>query len=250
MEFQFGETSVAVNALDRAGLERILAERFAAGEGAALATINLDHIVKLRQDKAFQKAYAAQDIVVADGWPIVWLSKIARRPVEKIPGSELVLPLSVLAARNDVHAALIGSHAQALQDAARVLEREAPGLQVAYQNAPPMGFDANSDLADELLKGVSDSGARLCFLALGAPRQELLAMRGRVLAPDVVFASIGAGLDFLGGHQKRAPVWVQTIGMEWLWRALGSPLRLGPRYLKCLAVLPGLVWEARRQRRH
>ena len=74
--------------------------------------------------------------------------------------------------------------------------------------------------------------------------------KGREIAPGVIFASIGAGLDFLGGHQKRAPVWVQKIGMEWLWRALGSPLRLGPRYLRCLAILPGQILAARRLRRH
>jgi exopolysaccharide biosynthesis WecB/TagA/CpsF family protein len=103
--------------------------------------------------------------------------------------------------------------------------------------------------ADEILGELDRRGIRLCFLALGAPKQETLARRGRALAPGVGFASIGAGLDFLGGHQRRAPLWVRRIAMEWLWRALTSPLRLGPRYARCFAILPAQITRALALRR-
>ena len=73
-------------------------------------------------------------------------------------------------------------------------------------------------------------------------------MRGRELAPQVGFASIGAGLDFLSGHQIRAPRIMRALALEWLWRALSSPRRLIPRFVKCFAILPGLALDTLRHR--
>jgi exopolysaccharide biosynthesis WecB/TagA/CpsF family protein len=92
------------------------------------------------------------------------------------------------------------------------------------------------------------SGARLCLLALGAPKQEMLAVRGKEVAPGLGFVSVGAGLEFIAGTQARAPVWVQKIAMEWLWRMAREPKRLFRRYIACFAVLPALARDARRLR--
>lgn len=248
MEFQTVAEDVTVNLADMAALRDAVTARFASGEGFALATINLDHLVKLRKDHGFARAYLAQDFVVADGNPIVWLSRMASRPVSLLPGSELVVPLAQMAADAGVKVALVGSTEPALQAAARALEARIEGLQVVAQIAPPMGFDPEGQGAAEVLAQVNASGAGLTFVALGAPKQEMLAAQGRELAPSVGFASIGAGLDFLAGTQRRAPKWVQAIAMEWLWRMLSSPLRLAGRYARCFAILPSLVREARRLR--
>jgi exopolysaccharide biosynthesis WecB/TagA/CpsF family protein len=90
----------------------------------------------------------------------------------------------------------------------------------------------------------------LCFIALGAPKQEVFAALGRQIAPEVGFASIGAGLDFIAGTQERAPVWVRKLALEWLWRALSSPRRMVPRYAACAAILPLEIAAAVRLRRH
>jgi exopolysaccharide biosynthesis WecB/TagA/CpsF family protein len=240
MEFAgAGGWTIRINTPDRAALLEAVRGRLRAGEGFALATLNLDHLVKLRRDPAFAAAYAAQDLVVADGNPIVWLSRLARRPVALVPGSELVVPLARVAAEEGAPVALVGSTAPALEAAGAVLKRAAPGLEIAAQIAPPMGFDPEGATAEALLSEVRQSGARLVFLALGAPRQERLAARGRALAPGIGFASIGAGLDFLAGTQRRAPRWVRALALEWLWRMLSNPLRLAPRYARCAAILPG-----------
>ncbi|WP_435661246.1 WecB/TagA/CpsF family glycosyltransferase [Leisingera caerulea] len=248
MFFEFNGRRVAVNMPGRALLEAEIRARFKARQGFALATVNLDHLVKLAQSPAFLAAYQAQDLVVADGRPIVWLSRIAGRPVELMPGSDLVLPLCRLAAEAGVPVALAGSTEEALADAAAALTAEVPGLDIAWCHAPSGRFDPEGEEADRILQRLDETGIGLCFLALGAPKQERLAQRGRRLAPGTGFASIGAGLDFLGGHQKRAPAWVRAIAMEWLWRALSSPSRLLPRYAKCLAVLPGQILKAWRIR--
>lgn len=248
MEFVAPPHRIVVNVPDRAALLAEVSRRFAAGEGFALATINLDHLVKLRRDPAFAAAYAAQDLVVADGNPIVWLSRLARRPVALVPGSDLVVPLAQAAAAAGLGVALVGSTAPALEAAAAVLQQQAPGVRVVARIAPPMGFDPDGPAAAEVLERVRASGARLVLLALGAPRQERLAARGRALLPAVGFASIGAGLDFLAGTQTRAPVWVRAIAMEWLWRMLSNPRRLARRYADCALILPGEAARAWRLR--
>ncbi len=249
MKFTYGDHEIRLNMPDQPSLMAEVARRFAQGEGFALATLNLDHLVKLREDATFRAAYAAQDLVVADGNPIVWLSRIACHPVSLVPGSDLVLPLCRLAARQGVPVALVGSTQPALDAAAERLRAEVPGLTIASQIAPPMGFDPESPAAGDLLCQVRDSGARLAFLALGAPKQEILAARGRRETPGIGFASVGAGLDFLAGNQIRAPRWVRRIAMEWAWRMASAPRRLVPRYARCAAILPGEVAAARRQRK-
>ena len=112
-----------------------------------------------------------------------------------------------------------------------------------------MGFDPASPSAGRLLEEVQASGARLCFLALGAPKQELLAARGRRETPEVGFASIGAGLDFLAGNQRRAPLWVRRLAMEWAWRMATALRRLMPRYARCAAILPAELAAALKLRR-
>lgn len=222
-----------------------LAARFDQGTGFAVATLNLDHIVKLRRDARFRRAYAAQTHVVADGNPIVWLSHLAgQRDVRLVPGSELVRPMVALAARKGVTVALFGSTELVLKEAAARLEADHPGLKVVSCIAPPMGFDPESPAADALIDQVAASGAGLCLLALGAPKQEVLAARSFARHPQLGFLSIGAGLDFIVGHQTRAPLWVRRIAMEWLWRMLSNPKRLAKRYFDCGVVLPGLALAA------
>jgi N-acetylglucosaminyldiphosphoundecaprenol N-acetyl-beta-D-mannosaminyltransferase len=248
VEFLFPPYAVTVNMPTRATLMGEVARRFARGEGFALATINLDHLVKLRRDPVFAAAYAAQDLVVADGNPIVWLSRLAKKPVELVPGSDLILPLAKAAASAQVPVVLLGATDATLSDAADGLQARVPGLTVAACIAPPMGFDPDGPGADEVLDRVGATGARLVFLALGAPKQERLAARGRALLPGVGFASIGAGLDFIAGSQTRAPAWVRAVAMEWLWRMMTNPRRLARRYADCALILPGQAVAALRQR--
>ncbi|SNT71535.1 WecB/TagA/CpsF family glycosyltransferase [Paracoccus seriniphilus] len=249
MNFTYEDHVIRVNMPDQPSLMEEVTRRFRAHQGFALATINLDHLVKLRQDGGFRQAYAAQDLVVADGNPIIWLSRLAGESLALVPGSDLVMPLARLAAAEDVPLALVGSTPEALEGAAAHIRKNVPGITIAACIAPPMGFDPESAAGAEVLHQLRDSGARLCFIALGAPKQERLAARGRIEAPEIGFASIGAGLDFLAGNQQRAPRWVRRIAMEWVWRMLSSPRRLAPRYARCAAILPAEAMNALKQRR-
>lgn len=246
MKFRFPAGEITLTHASRKGLMQDIAARLRQDQGFALATLNLDHLVKLESDPSFLAAYQAHDMVVADGNPIMWMSKLARSPVELIPGSDMVLPLARLVRDHDRGLALLGSTPEALALAAASLQAQVPGLRITAQLAPPMGFDPEGPQAEALLHQVADSGAALCFLALGAPKQERLAALGRKIAPQVGFASIGAGLDFLAGSQVRAPQWMRRLALEWLWRLAQSPKRMIPRYAACAAILPKQMWRAGR----
>jgi exopolysaccharide biosynthesis WecB/TagA/CpsF family protein len=235
--------------LTHATQEALLADlgaRFDRAEGFALATLNLDHLVKLGRDPAFRAAYLAQSHVVADGNPVVWLHRLAGREVELIPGSDLIAPLCALAAEKGVPVALLGSTGPVLEAAARALEDRHPGLRVVGRIAPPQGFQPLGESGTAALQALEASGARLCLLALGAPKQEVLAARGAAMLPGVGFVSIGAGLDFIAGVQRRAPALVRRLALEWAWRMATNPRRLARRYLDCALILPGLALQARR----
>ncbi len=240
--------SVTVNAASREALLADLARHLEAGEGFTVATLNLDHVVKLRGDPAFRAAYAAQSHVTADGNPIVWFSRLARQQIARIPGSDLVLPVARLAADEGQPVALFGSTPGSLAAAARALEQQVPGIAIVARIAPPEGFDPSGPDAAEQIGALRQTGARIVFLALGAPKQELFAARAAQEMPQAGFISIGAGLDFISGKQRRAPKIVQAIAAEWLWRAARDPRRLAGRYLRCIAILPAVARAALRQR--
>ncbi len=222
--------------------------RLQAGRGFSLATLNLDHLVKLRASASYRQVYAAQDLIVADGNPIVWLSHLARCPVTLVPGSDLLRPLLQMAAQDAVPVAFYGSTPTVLAQAALNLNAEMPGLRVVWSGAPVMGFDPNGAEALAALTGMQATGARLCIISLSAPRQEAFAAFGRSIAPAIGFCGFGAGLDFVAGQQTRAPRWMRKLALEWLWRVMSAPRRLIPRYLACIAILPGQVVAALRQR--
>jgi exopolysaccharide biosynthesis WecB/TagA/CpsF family protein len=139
---------------------------------------------------------------------------------------------------------MVGSTEASLAAAAAALVRRHPKLEIALTLAPPMGFDPDGPAADAVIAAIQESGARLCYLALGAPKQERLAARAREALPRVGFLSIGAGLDFLSGVQRRAPRLARALAAEWVWRLASDPVRLGGRYAACIAVLPGLAVRA------
>ena len=242
-------TGVTVTVPDQASLLEDLGRHLEDGRGFSVATLNLDHVVKLARNPLFRDAYGAQTHVTADGRPIVWLSRLAGQDVELVPGSELIEPLVALAARRGVPVAFYGARDETLAAAADALGARYPELDVVFRRAPAMGFDPQGPQAQEDIKAIGASGARVCFIALGAPKQEVFAACASRALPQTGFVSIGAGLDFIAGTQTRAPVWVRRVSAEWLWRLLGNPGRLAGRYAACIAVMPQMTLRALRIRR-
>lgn len=243
-----GGGSVHVNVASQSALLEDLRARMVRSDGFQIATLNLDHVVKLRQSPAFAAAYAAHSHITADGRPIVWLSRLSGQNIHLVAGSDLVMPLAGIAAQTGTPVALLGSSESSLDGAAKALQAAHPQLEIVCRIAPPMGFDPEGAQADAYIETLRQSGAGLCFLALGAPKQELFAARAGAQLPQMGFASIGAGLDFLSGHQTRAPRLARALAAEWLWRLGQNPSRMAKRYAACFAVLPGMTLRALRTR--
>lgn len=222
-----------------------------AGSAAAqnVFTLNLDHIVKMRKDTKFREAYLRAGLITADGFPIVLACSLQGKQVSRVAGSDLIAPIIAEAARSGKSIYLFGSNSQVLNKSSRLLKERYAGLTIAGVFAPPQGFDPASEDARRCIETIGSSGADLCFVALGAPKQELFADYCKRLLPHVSFVCIGAGLDFIAGTQVRAPYWMQRCNLEWLWRAASNPRRLLYRYLLCMVALPGILARAALVRR-
>ena len=219
---------------------------FNAGSGAAqnVFTLNLDHVVKMRKDKSFRRAYRRAGLITADGFPIVLACSLQGKRVSRVAGSDLIAPISAEAARSGKSIYLFGSSLPVLTKTSRLLHERYAGLTIAGVFAPPQGFDPTSEDARRCIATIGNSGADLCFVALGAPKQELFADHGKSFLPNISFVCVGAGLDFIAGAQVRAPHWMRRWGLEWLWRAASDPQRLLYRYLLCMGALPGILARA------
>jgi exopolysaccharide biosynthesis WecB/TagA/CpsF family protein len=237
----FSVGDVAVNVASMSDAVAAIIATVRRGDTFCVHTLNLDHFVKLRSSPAFHDAYRRARFVTADGFPIVLMGRLAGIPLTRTTGADLVKPLCREAARHRLPIFLFGSTQLALAASVRRLSRRYRNLEFAGCIAPGPDFDPASADADRAIARIRGSGARLCFLALGAPKQEVFAARCLDELRGTGLICIGAALDFIGGTQTRAPHFAQMTGMEWLWRMMQDPQRLAPRYACCLAALPRLV---------
>jgi exopolysaccharide biosynthesis WecB/TagA/CpsF family protein len=212
------------------------------GESFAAFTLNLDHLVKLRSSAVFREAYMHARFVTADGAPVAKLASRQNARIERTTGADLVAPLARAAADAGLAVYLFGTSPQVIaQSAADLAERCDGRLDIAGSAAPAMGFDPEGAEADAAIDTIAASGARLCFVALGAPKQEIFAARAVARGAKCGFVCVGAALDFISGEQSRAPRVMQTYGLEWLWRLGSSPRRLAWRYLSCALLLADIL---------
>ena len=218
-----------------------IAERTTKRRGYTFFTANLDHVVKLGQDRRFGEAYHRADFVTADGWPIVWSLRQSGVDLQRTTGADLLEPVCRQAASQGASVYFVGPSPQSQTLALVELQRRIPDLGIAGREAPRFAGKMAEDEADALAERIRESGARLCVVSLGAPKQELLADMLHARLPEVGFLCFGAALDFISGHVARAPGWMQRAGLEWAWRLASAPGRLGARYARCAFVFAALA---------
>ena len=208
------------------------------GDNFSVCTLNLDHVVQLRNLPDFRAAYRRARFVTADGFPIVILGRLLGTPIERTTGADLVEPVCQEAGKKHLPVFLLGSDERTLAKTAERLSARFKGLRIAGCFAPGPNFEPYSEEADIAVERIRASGAKLCFVALGAPRQELFAARCLDELDGTGMLCVGAALEFIAGTQTRAPTITQKTGLEWAWRMLSEPRRLGPRYARCMAAVP------------
>lgn len=217
------------------------------GERHIVVTPNMDHAVALRANDALRAVYDRAGLVLADGMPLVWASRLGGQALPgRVTGSDLIEPLCREGAGRSIF--LFGSTLPTLSAAARRLRRSCPNVEVAGVYAPPFGAAFDEAENDRIIEAVNSLRPDIVLVALGMPKQELWAGRNLHRLDTHAVLCIGAGLDYLAGTVRRAPKLLQRLGFEWLWRAATEPARLGPRYARNIAHLPLLLAEQWRRR--
>ena len=213
------------------GALRKIEELVDAGEGGSVFTPNVDHVVTAEDDPAFRTAYEAASLVVADGQPLIWASRLLRtRLPEKISGSDLVWPLMEAAARRRWRVYLLGG-APGVAEAAATRFANELGVAIVGVDSSRIPDDAPPSGEDPAADRVRRAAPQLVLVALGAPKQEKWIYRASGRIRPAVAIGIGATLDFVAGRARRAPRWMSRAGLEWLHRLSQDPERLARRYL-------------------
>ena len=201
------------------------------GSPHQIVTVNLDFLSIAKRNPSFRKTINEADLAVADGMPLVWLSRLQSQPlVQRITGNELVDESCRLAARSGQGAFLLGAAPGVADAAARALTERHRGLQVVGVYSPPFGPES-ADEDDRIVGMIRDAAPGLLFVAFGAPRQDLW-IRARLDKLNVPVAmGVGCAFDLLAGAVSRAPAWMQQTGLEWSYRLAQEPGRLWRRYI-------------------
>ena len=190
------------------------------------------------------------DLVVADGQPVRWALNLLYRSglVERVFGPVLMLELCESAAREGLPIYLYGSTPETLAALESKLSARFQGLQISGRQPSRFGT-LDRAAKEEVAAGIRESGAAICFVGLGCPRQETFcwAMRDLIGAPVL---AVGAAFDFNADLARQAPMWMQRHGLQWLHRLAGDPRRLwrrylllNPAYLALLAAQALRIWK-------
>jgi len=210
------------------GSFRKIAANFGQQRFGFVVTPNVDHLIRFHEDWNFRASYAAADYVLLDSRFAARLAAIVTG--QKLPvctGSDLTRVLLTEVAQASDRIVVVGGRPD---DVARLAREH--GLTILHHD-PPMGFIRDPRAVEECLQFIeAASPFRFCFLAIGSPQQEAIAarLRQRGIVRGLALC-VGASLDFLTGVERRAPLWVQRLGCEWLFRLLQNPRRLARRYL-------------------
>lgn len=226
-------------------------ERIRSGRPANIATANLDFVTKAWNDPELQRILIDADLVIADGFPVVKLSPFfGPRLKGRVTGSDLVPKLTERAAQEGLSVFGLGSAEGVAKKAMAVLKSRYPDLKVAGSYSPPFAPLLEMDHRD-ILRHLEHAHPDLLFVAMGVPKQDkFISMHVRGWNVPVSIG-IGGSLDFITGRQKRAPIWMQKMHMEWLWRLCFNPRRLFSRYVANVRFLMSAtrqMWMIHRMR--
>lgn len=194
--------------------------------GRIIVTPNVDHVVRFHRDTGFRSVYKEADLFVNDSRILQKLSSLGLEKIESlVPGSDLTAWLFEHAPEN-LRITVVGTSAETI-----LIIKEKYNVNCLQHYNPPMGFIDDQKEIDKCLSFCEKNPADIYFFAVGSPRQEVLATLLRNRGGRGALLCVGASLLFLSGEEKRAPLWVQKLHSEWLFRLILSPKRLYRRYL-------------------
>lgn len=217
------------------------------GKGCYVVTPNVDHIVRLEKDEHFRKIYSEANLILIDGQPLIWISRLLSAPIrEKVSGSDLFPLVCEKAAEKGIKIFLLGAAEGVSDKAAENLRKKYPNIQIVGTYSPSFGFEYDEMEVEKIIKAVNTSQADILCIGLGAPKQEKFFYSIKERVSVKVALNIGASIDFEAGNLKRAPLWMRKSGLEWFYRLLKDPKRLAKRYLVDDIKIIGIIWKYRK----
>jgi N-acetylglucosaminyldiphosphoundecaprenol N-acetyl-beta-D-mannosaminyltransferase len=203
------------------------------GHGHWTITANLDHLRRYHRDPVQRSLIEEADLVVADGMPLIWASRLAGDPLpERVSGSSMVWSICEAASARHQSIFLLGGDPGVAERAAQVLRSRYPGLDIAGTACPSLGFEQNELEFSRLQRQLVEAAPRIVFVALGFPKQDLLIRIMRKALPNASFLGVGISLSYVAGDLSPPPDWICRLGIEWAYRLAQEPTRrLVRRYL-------------------
>ena len=208
-----------------------------------IVTPNVDHVLELQINRKFKAAYENASMVLPDGMPVVWASRLLRTPLPgRVTGVDFVMALLDSAAkRGGISVCVLGGREGVAATAARSIRYRWPALGAVSWITPPDNFSSHHAANSHIVEETRRHSADILIVGLGAPKQEIWVKENLASIHARVVVCAGGTIDFLAGRHPRAPGWLQTIGGEWLFRLLREPRRLWRRYARDLIGFPPLL---------
>ncbi len=191
--------------------------------------VNAGKMVAVQKNFDLRKSVNESDIINADGQAVVWASKFLGKPLkERVAGIDLMKNLVALAAKKNYKIFLLGAKEEVVKKVANIYsETYGPNIIAGYRN----GYFNREDEV-QIAKKIANSGAQMLFVAITSPIKENFLYNHREHLKEVNFVmGVGGSFDVIAGITKRAPLWMQKVGLEWFYRFLQEPKRMWKRYL-------------------
>jgi N-acetylglucosaminyldiphosphoundecaprenol N-acetyl-beta-D-mannosaminyltransferase len=242
-----------VDVVTRGGALDAIEDMIARGDGGTVFTPNVDHVVLADDDPRFRVAYERVSLSLADGMPIVWVSRVLGQALpERVAGSDLVEPLLRRAEAKGWRIFLFGGAPGVAEIARERLLERMPRLLIVGADASRVDMNEPASARAGIVRAIRAAKPDLVLVALGAPKQELWIDEASLEVGPAVLLGLGASLDFIAGTARRAPSWVSAAGLEWLYRLAREPKRLWRRYLirdpKFLLIVARAIVGGRNER--
>lgn len=208
-----------------------------------VVTPNVDHAVLLETNAELRDAYSEASLVLVDGWPVQWAARWLRGVIPpRVPGSDLTPAIFAAAKqKGPLKVFLLGAAPGVAQRAARKIHEKYDDVDVVGCYSPPLGFEKDATENERIFMLIREAAPDLLILGLGAPKQELWVHQHQCEIAAKAALCVGATIDFLAGEKKRAPRWIQALGLEWAHRMCSEPKRLVKRYARDAVIFPRLV---------
>jgi N-acetylglucosaminyldiphosphoundecaprenol N-acetyl-beta-D-mannosaminyltransferase len=203
-------------------------------------TLNAALLCMMRSDEELRTACRGGDLIVADGVPVVWVSKLAGVPLPgRVAGVDLTVKLLAEGAARGLSVYFLGAKPAVIRSLVEYCGRSHPGLKVVgYRD----GYFKPSD-HEEIVAEIARLAPDMLFVGMPSPFKEAWCERHREKLGVPVIVGVGGTFDVLTGYVRRAPRWLQSIGMEWWWRLAMEPKKMWRRYLR---TNTDFLWRAAR----